>query len=816
MDVEANGGRYRRPAQPTAVVCLDGVDPTYLEDAFGRGLVPRLGELAEAGAYLDGRSQLPSFTNPNNLSIVTGGPPSLHGLPGNHYLDPDGNEVQLDRPEQLRAPSIHAAMAAAGVRVLAVTTKEKLRRLLSAGGVPCVSAERAEEQGLAALESSVRAAVSVPAMSGGLSPAESVAAMSRGLSPVFVSELVGRPKPDIFDWDASHYALELGLALGTRLGIELLYVSLTDAVQHAAAPGSELSDRYLVRLDELVGDYLDAGWTLGLVADHGMNAKTRADGSPNVRFLGELLDRAGVAGARVVLPITDPYVVHHAALGSACWVHLPEDELDAARAVLEGVERSGGGHDPRGRRRIAVAARRPHRRPRRARRPEHRLRQAPRRSRPLGASRPAPLPRRPPRAGGADPALHIAGRARAKPGDERGRPPAAARGGVTATVPSYEPPCLIGGAELHGEGRIEVIYPYTGELVGTAPLLPRAAIRQALDLASNAVVTLDRHERSSVLSKVADAIAASARELAEAITRESGLCLADTHHEVTRAVDVFSFAARAALHDDGELFACDISANGRPRRAFTTREPVRLAAAITPFNHPLNQVAHKLAPAIAAGAPIVLKPSEKTPLAALWLGRAVLEAGYPADAVAVVTGAREAVLEEMLVHEATEVVMFTGGVEVGQLIAGRGGYRRVVLELGGNDPLLVLRDADLDEAARLAVEGGTRNSGQRCTAVKRIIAEAPVAEALAERIAARAALLRVGDPLDPATDVGTLIDEEAAVRIERRVATAVGDGAQLLHGGERAGAQIVPPVLDGVDPEASSCATRPSARRCRS
>ncbi len=273
-----------------------------------------------------------------------------------------------------------------------------------------------------------------------------------------------------------------------------------------------------------------------------------------------------------------------------------------------------------------------------------------------------------------------------------------------------------------------------------------------------------------------------------------------TRHEVARAVDVFSFGARAALHDDGELFACDISANGRPRRAFTTREPVALVAAITPFNHPLNQVAHKLAPAIAAGAPIVLKPSEKTPLAALWLARAVLEAGYPADALAVVTGDREVVLDEMLGDEATEVVMFTGGVEIGQLIAGRAGYRRVVLELGGNDPLLVLRDANLDEAARLAVEGGTRNSGQRCTAVKRIIVEAPVAERLAGLIAERAAKLRVGDPLDPATEIGTLIDEEAAARVERRVASAIGDGAQLLQGGERTGAQIVPPVLDRVAP----------------
>src|SRR5262249_22402955 len=160
-----------------------------------------------------------------------------------------------------------------------------------------------------------------------------------------------------------------------------------------------------------------------------------------------------------------------------------------------------------------------------------------------------------------------------------------------------------------------------------------------------------------------------------------------------------------------------------------------------------------------------------------------------------VTGEREEVVGELLGHEAVEVVMFTGGVEVGKQIAAAAGYRRTVLELGGNDPLLVLRDADLDEAAALAVAGATRNSGRRCTAVKRVVAEEAIADALSARIAEHAAALRVGDPFDPATDVGTLIDEEAAERVESRMTAAIGDGATLLHGGERARAQIVPPVL---------------------
>jgi aldehyde dehydrogenase (NAD+) len=371
---------------------------------------------------------------------------------------------------------------------------------------------------------------------------------------------------------------------------------------------------------------------------------------------------------------------------------------------------------------------------------------------------------------------------------------------MTAVAPAFDPACLIAGEEERGSRRIEVTYPYSGDVIGAAPLLEPGLVRRALDLAGAARVKLDRYERSLVLDRVAEAITAAGDELAALITLESGLCLADTRHEIARAVDVFRSAAREALRDDGAVWACDVSSNGRPRRAITSREPVRLVAAITPFNHPLNQVAHKLAPAIAAAAPIVLKPSEKTPLAALWLARTVLEAGYPPDALAVVTGDRADVLAELLLHEAVEVVMFTGGVEVGQLIAARAGYRRTVLELGGNDPLLVLADADLDEAAALAVAGGTRNSGQRCTAVKRIIADGAIAIELTDRTCALAAELRVGDPLDPATDIGTLIDEEAALRVESRVAAAVADGAHLLQGGERSGAQIVPAVLARVRP----------------
>ncbi|MBV9603866.1 MAG: aldehyde dehydrogenase family protein [Solirubrobacterales bacterium] len=349
---------------------------------------------------------------------------------------------------------------------------------------------------------------------------------------------------------------------------------------------------------------------------------------------------------------------------------------------------------------------------------------------------------------------------------------------------------------------IEVRSPFDGELVGSVPAAGPEQVRAMLDRAGDGLWSASRHERSELLSGVASRLLESASELAELISRESGLCLKDTRHEVARAVDVFRFAAIETLRDDGEAFAGDVTAHGRDRRAYTLREPVRLVGAITPFNHPLNQVAHKLAPAIAVGAPIVLKPSERTPLTAVRLAELLAEVGVPAQAAQVVCGEPAMILDEFLGCEAVEVVSFTGSVAVGRAIAARLGFRRAVLELGGNDPLLVLADADLDEAAELAVRGAFANSGQRCTAVKRIIAVDSIAGELAERIVDRTRSLRVGDPLDEATDVGTVIDAAAARLIEGRVVDAVRDGARLLYGGERFGAQLVPAVLDHVPREA--------------
>jgi phosphonoacetate hydrolase len=308
--VTINGRDYLLPGRPTVAITLDGTGPGYLDAAMEAGAMPRLKGMLEAGGtYALGRAHMPTFTNPNNASIVTGVPPAVHGIPGNHYLSPDGTEVQLDDASFLRAETVHAAVRKAGVEVLAVTAKEKLRRLLGAGGVPSVSAEAAD--GHALPEYGIR---DVPA-------------------------LVGEPPPGIYDPGISAYALKIGLAVHRRVGLGLLYVSLTDYVQHRNGPGSELAGAFYGGLDALVGEYLDEGFVVGLTADHGMNAKENPDGTLRVHYLSDVLEEAGVRGCRVVLPITDPYVRHHGALGSFAWVHAPgPSELGAARAVLSALE----------------------------------------------------------------------------------------------------------------------------------------------------------------------------------------------------------------------------------------------------------------------------------------------------------------------------------------------------------------------------------------------------------------------------------------------------------------------------------------------
>lgn len=357
---------------------------------------------------------------------------------------------------------------------------------------------------------------------------------------------------------------------------------------------------------------------------------------------------------------------------------------------------------------------------------------------------------------------------------------------------------LVAGSAVDGASVREIHDPYSGRLVGRVACADAADLERALAAGWEERETLSRYRRAEILRTARTLLEQRRDAFAELIRLESGLCQRETMYEVGRSLDVLEFAAMEALRDDGQIFSCDLTAQGKARKVFTLREPVRLAAAITPFNHPLNQVAHKVAPAIACGAPLILKPSDKTPLTAIRFVELLLEAGLPGPLLSVLVGDLEEVVTPLITDPCAELVAFTGSVAVGKHIASIAGYKKLCLELGGNSPLIVLRDADLELAVRLAAEGSFRNSGQRCTAVKRLLVEEAVLPEFTERFVEEARNYQCGDPADPQTRVGTVIDETAAVRLETVLQEAVDAGAEVLLGGERKGALFPPTVIGQV------------------
>jgi putative phosphonoacetaldehyde dehydrogenase len=362
--------------------------------------------------------------------------------------------------------------------------------------------------------------------------------------------------------------------------------------------------------------------------------------------------------------------------------------------------------------------------------------------------------------------------------------------------------CSVAGRAVAGSGHLEVFHPYDRRAVGTVALATRADAAQAIESAVAWAKAPSQHptrfERHQILERARLAIEARREELARLITSETGLCLRETRYEVGRVSDVLRFSAMEALRDDGQVFSCDISPQGKARKIITQREPLSCAVCITPFNHPLNQVAHKLAPAIAAGTPVILKPSEKTPLTALTFAELLHAAGLPGPMLSVLLGPTAEIAEPLVQDDRVELVSFTGSVAVGRRIAATAGYKKIVLELGGNDPLIVLEDADLELAATLAAEGSYRNSGQRCTAIKRILVQEPIVDEFTRRLVAKTQEYTCGDPFDESTRVGTVIDEPSAVNLETVLREAVVAGARVLCGGERRGALFPPTVIADV------------------
>jgi putative phosphonoacetaldehyde dehydrogenase len=362
-------------------------------------------------------------------------------------------------------------------------------------------------------------------------------------------------------------------------------------------------------------------------------------------------------------------------------------------------------------------------------------------------------------------------------------------------------PMRVAGRKVDADALINVHYPYTDAVIGTVPAGRAEHARQAFDIAANYKSKLTRYERQQILFRTAEALAARKDEISTIITLELGISKADSLYEVGRAYDVFTLSAQMCIQDDGQIFSCDLTPHGKARKIFTTREPLKAISAITPFNHPLNMVAHKVAPAIATNNCVVVKPTELTPMTALILADILYEAGLPPEMLSVVTGWPADIGMEMITNPNIELITFTGSVPVGKMIASTAGYKRAVLELGGNDPLIILNDLsedDLARAADLAVAGATKNSGQRCTAVKRILCQESIAERFVPLVLERAKKLRFGDPMGRNTDLGTVVSERAAQLFEKRVQRAAEQGADVLYDPGRKGALLPPIVVDRV------------------
>lgn len=363
-------------------------------------------------------------------------------------------------------------------------------------------------------------------------------------------------------------------------------------------------------------------------------------------------------------------------------------------------------------------------------------------------------------------------------------------------------PVRIGGELVTTQHAVEVADPYDGALVGAVPRCGEAEVDAACTAAAAALARRDlpAHRRAAVLDRSAVLLTERREEFARRICREAGKPITTARGEVDRCVDTLRFAAAEARGLTGEMVPMSASASGDGRLGFALRVPIGVVAAIAPFNFPLNLVAHKLAPAIAAGCPVVLKPAPQTPLTSLALVELLIEAGLPADWISVVTdGGREAAIP-LVAHDIPAMVTFTGSVGVGWSIAAAAPRKRVALELGSNAPVIVEPDADLADVARRVRAGGFGYAGQSCISVQRVLAHRDVHDELVTLLADAASTLVVGDPGDDATEVGPLIDPGAAARVVRWIESAVDGGGRVATGGGLVGDRVVQPTVVAEPP----------------
>lgn len=331
MSIEVNGRKYAKPAQPVVVVCVDGSEPGYIEEAVKTGNAPFFEKVMANGMNRIAQCVVPSFTNPNNISIVTGRPPEVHGICGNFYYDTENDaEVMMNDPVLLRTPTIFKAFQDAGYKVAVITAKDKLRRLLGNG----LTMKAGEACGFSS-EMSDQCTIEEHGIEG-------------------VNELTGMAVPDVYSAELSELVFAAGVKIMERDHPELMYLSTTDYIQHKHAPGTPVANDFYIMMDKYLSQLDAMGCTIMITADHGMNAKHKDDGTPNVIFLQDVLDGwYGIGSTRVICPITDPYVVHHGALGSYVTVYLPDgmdrqatldkiktlDEIEAALTREEACER---------------------------------------------------------------------------------------------------------------------------------------------------------------------------------------------------------------------------------------------------------------------------------------------------------------------------------------------------------------------------------------------------------------------------------------------------------------------------------------------
>jgi acyl-CoA reductase-like NAD-dependent aldehyde dehydrogenase len=362
---------------------------------------------------------------------------------------------------------------------------------------------------------------------------------------------------------------------------------------------------------------------------------------------------------------------------------------------------------------------------------------------------------------------------------------------------------LINGEWCTSAKSREIVNPYTGKSVGQVFQASREDIDRAIGAAVNAFArtkAMASYERRDILARVSRAIEANRKQFADLITAETGKPISFSRGEVERAFFTFSIAAEEATRLEGEILPLDMNAASKGRTALVQRFPLGPVGAITPFNFPLNLVAHKLGPAIASGCPVVLKPSSSAPMTALLLGKTIVESGLPEGGLNIVPCvANEAV--QIVTDERLKLISFTGSPAVGWDMKARAGRKRVVLELGGNAGVIVCEDADLDSAVKKLVPGTFGNAGQSCISVQRIYIQDSVFASFASRFVEATRKVAVGDPEDEATIVGPMIDTAAAEKIERWIREAQERGARILCGGGRKGAVLEPTLLSDVPPD---------------